>query len=161
MLDEVTRRRGRRALLVRVAGSHFLWKMVRRMVGVLVEVGTGAIEASAVPGLLTGRPGVPARLTAPASGLFLERVFYAGDDRRLPARPRLPRRNATFGYFWFARASMRASARSRARPRRSFRLSKTNSWPALRASITGISAWRHCSSNFARAVLSLMRAIRD
>ena len=71
------------------------------------------------------------------------------------ARPRLPRRNATLGYFWFARASMSASARSRARPRRSFRLSKTNSWPALRASITGISAWRHCSSNFARSRLVL------
>jgi hypothetical protein len=28
----------------------------------------------------------PARLTAPASGLFLERVFYEGDDMELPLK---------------------------------------------------------------------------
>ena len=28
-------------ILVRIGGSHFIWKMVRRMVGVLVEVGCG------------------------------------------------------------------------------------------------------------------------
>src|SRR4051812_37433105 len=30
-------------LLVRIVGSHFLWKMVRRMVGVLAEAGRGAL----------------------------------------------------------------------------------------------------------------------
>src|SRR5438046_2682031 len=30
-------------ILVRVEGSHFLWKMVRRMVGVMVEAGRGGI----------------------------------------------------------------------------------------------------------------------
>jgi tRNA pseudouridine38-40 synthase len=71
-------------VLVRVGGSHFIWKMVRRMVGVLVEVGTGRLDAGAVPGLLGDASAVPAKVTAPASGLFLERVFYAGDERRLP-----------------------------------------------------------------------------
>ena len=28
-------------VIVRVEGSHFLWKMVRRMVGVMVDVGIG------------------------------------------------------------------------------------------------------------------------
>ena len=32
-------------VLVRVRGSHFLWKMVRRMVGVLAEVGRGTLGA--------------------------------------------------------------------------------------------------------------------
>jgi tRNA pseudouridine38-40 synthase len=32
-------------LLLRVLGSHFLWKMVRRMVGVLAEVGRGCASA--------------------------------------------------------------------------------------------------------------------
>ena len=38
---------------------------------------------------------------------------------------------------------MSASARCTRAASRSFRLSKTNSWPALRASMTGISAWRY------------------
>jgi tRNA pseudouridine38-40 synthase len=63
-------------LVVRVVGSHFLWKMVRRIVGVLVEVGRGLLQPDAVPALLTSRSDLPAKLTAPASGLFLERVFY-------------------------------------------------------------------------------------
>lgn len=63
-------------VLVRIVGSHFLWKMVRRVVGVLVEVGKGALAPEAVAGLMSGDSDLPARLTAPASGLFLERVFY-------------------------------------------------------------------------------------
>ena len=63
-------------ILVRVVGSHFLWKMVRRIVGVLVEVGRGGLPPGKVATLLTGDSPLPARLTAPASGLFLERVYY-------------------------------------------------------------------------------------
>ena len=74
-------------ILVRIEGSHFLWKMVRRVVGVLVEVGRGALSHEEAIALLTKRSGVPARLTAPASGLFLERVYYAGDRRGTPAQP--------------------------------------------------------------------------
>jgi tRNA pseudouridine38-40 synthase len=74
-------------LLVRVVGSHFLWKMVRRITGVLVEVGRGGLNASDVPALLAGSSGRPAELTAPASGLFLERVFYEGDRRDHPLVP--------------------------------------------------------------------------
>lgn len=77
-------------VLVRVAGSHFLWKMVRRMVGVLVEVGRGALTVRDVESFLLADSPTPARLTAPASGLFLERVFYDGDDRRLPLVPAVP-----------------------------------------------------------------------
>jgi tRNA pseudouridine38-40 synthase len=63
-------------VLIRVVGSHFLWKMVRRIVGVLVEAGRGGIGPAAVEGLLRSASDLPAKLTAPASGLFLERVFY-------------------------------------------------------------------------------------
>lgn len=66
-------------MLVIVEGSHFLWKMVRRIVGVLVAIGRGELEPGAVPGLLADADGLPARLTAPASGLFLARVTYPGD----------------------------------------------------------------------------------
>jgi len=68
-------------ILVRVAGSHFLWKMVRRMVGVLVEAGRGGFDPDDVARMLADSSGAPARLTAPASGLFLERVYYEGDIR--------------------------------------------------------------------------------
>ena len=62
-------------ILVHVEGSHFLWKMVRRVVGVLVEVGRGTLPRDEAIALLKARSGLPARLTAPASGLFLERVY--------------------------------------------------------------------------------------
>ena len=77
-------------ILIRVVGSHFLWKMVRRMVGVMVEVGKGALSVAAVDDFLKQPSGMPARLTAPSAGLFLERVFYEGDDTEWPLRPAIP-----------------------------------------------------------------------
>jgi tRNA pseudouridine38-40 synthase len=74
-------------ILVRVSGSHFLWKMVRRMVGVLVEVGRGGLTPGATRKMLDGDSDVPARLTAPPSGLFLEAVLYAGERLEPALRP--------------------------------------------------------------------------
>jgi tRNA pseudouridine38-40 synthase len=68
-------------ILVRVDGSHFIWKLVRRLVGVLVEVGRGELDADAAAALLTSESPLPARLTAPASGLFLAAVRYKGDEK--------------------------------------------------------------------------------
>ena len=77
-------------VLVGIEGSHFLWKMVRRLVGVLVEIGRGQLEPAEAPGFIAGRSAVPAALTAPASGLFLARVYYAGDRRSEPLLPITP-----------------------------------------------------------------------
>jgi tRNA pseudouridine38-40 synthase len=70
-------------LLVRVQGSHFLWKMVRRMVGVLVAVGKGDLRPDDAARFLESNEKIagatPASLTAPAAGLFLERVYYKGE----------------------------------------------------------------------------------
>jgi tRNA pseudouridine38-40 synthase len=71
-------------VLVRVTGSHFVWKMVRRVVGVLVEAGRGRLTVDDIEAFLEAPSPVPARLTAPASGLFLERVVYPGEP---PAGP--------------------------------------------------------------------------
>jgi len=71
-------------ILIHVEGSHFIWKMVRRLVGVLVEVGRGGLTSADTMRMLEQRSELPARLTAPASGLFLERVFYEGDQRDAP-----------------------------------------------------------------------------
>jgi len=74
-------------ILIRIQGSHFLWKMVRRIVGVLAEAGRGALQPADVERFLSEASGAPAQLTAPPSGLFLERVFYEGDARDWPLRP--------------------------------------------------------------------------
>jgi len=77
----------------RVTGSHFLWKMVRRMVGVLVEVGRGNLSLQDVRQMLQSPSDEPARLTASPSGLFLEQIFYEGDTPKPLALPLTP---------WFA-----------------------------------------------------------
>jgi len=81
-------------VLLRLTASHFLWKMVRRVTGALVRVGSGRLEPRDFAALLAGRAprgaGLPAEWTAPPSGLFLERVLYAGDPplaELVPAAP--------------------------------------------------------------------------
>ncbi|KJR97558.1 MAG: pseudouridine synthase [Desulfobulbaceae bacterium BRH_c16a] len=61
---------------LRVVGSHFLWHMVRRMVGVLVEVGCHRLAVDDIGGLLQGPSDIPGNHTAPAAGLFFEKAFY-------------------------------------------------------------------------------------
>jgi tRNA pseudouridine38-40 synthase len=79
LVQEVTVVESGALLVVRLRGSHFLWKMVRRIVGVLVEVGRGKLDGKSIETFLAARSNVPATLTAPPSGLFLERVFYEGE----------------------------------------------------------------------------------
>jgi tRNA pseudouridine38-40 synthase len=69
--------------LVRVVGSHFLWNQVRRMVAALVAIGRGEAGPDDVPDWLDGRAAPPAG-AAPAAGLFLEAVRYAGEAAELP-----------------------------------------------------------------------------
>jgi len=68
-------------VLIRIEGSHFLWKMVRRIVGVLTEAGKGRLPIEEIARFFDTTSDQPARLAAPASGLFLERVYYEGDPR--------------------------------------------------------------------------------
>ena len=83
-------------MLIRIGASHFLWKMVRRIVGMLVEVGRERVGVDEFKRLLLpvrGHSTMPsgpdskgeslnvAAHTAPPSGLFLERVLYREEDR--------------------------------------------------------------------------------
>jgi len=77
-------------VLVAIEGSHFLWKMVRRIVGVLVEIGRGGLEPEAAAQWLRDESPAPAKLTAPPSGLFLERVYYKHDTRDTAVRAITP-----------------------------------------------------------------------
>ena len=73
-------------LLFRIAASHFLWKMVRRLVGTIVAAGRGHLDEADVERLLE-HGGDAAELTAPPSGLFLEQVIYDRAERRRPLGP--------------------------------------------------------------------------
>ncbi|MBI5662793.1 MAG: tRNA pseudouridine(38-40) synthase TruA [Ignavibacterium album] len=66
-------------ILIRIIGSHFIWKMVRRIVGVLVEIGRGKKSESDILFYLKNKSDEPAKFTAPPSGLFLEKVYYEQD----------------------------------------------------------------------------------
>lgn len=72
----------------RIKASHFLWKMVRRIVGMLVEVGRGNLTFDGFERLLKFESNVPAKYTAPPSGLYLEEVFYSERSRRRGSRTR-------------------------------------------------------------------------
>ncbi|MBN8678441.1 MAG: tRNA pseudouridine(38-40) synthase TruA [Chitinophagales bacterium] len=75
-LDQVEIREEADRIYIHITGSHFLWKMVRRMVGVLVEVGRGRMNGQDVETFLKTESREPAKYTAPPSGLFLERIEY-------------------------------------------------------------------------------------
>ncbi len=71
-------------ILFRIGASHYLWKMVRRIVGVLVETGRGNLSPADYQRLT---PNDIARWTAPPSGLFLEYVRYPGEAPPGPLTP--------------------------------------------------------------------------
>ncbi len=82
-------------MVLRFVASHFLWRMVRRLVGCLARVGLGELTPKEFASLVDGRPlaadkGTPAESTAPASGLFLEKVLYPGDPALPPLRAVTP-----------------------------------------------------------------------
>ena len=64
------------AWVIQITGSHFLWKMVRRMVGMAVEAGMERFSPEDIVAMLHAPSRVPAQYTAPPSGLFLEKVLY-------------------------------------------------------------------------------------
>ena len=60
----------------RLNASHFLWKMVRRLVGTIVEIGRGRFSVRDFEDFLKTPNNTLAKYTAPPSGLFLEKIFY-------------------------------------------------------------------------------------
>jgi tRNA pseudouridine38-40 synthase len=75
-------------MLFRIGASHFLWKMVRRIVGTLVDVGRGSVSVEEFKSFIDARSSKEragtyqvAAHTAPPSGLFLERVLYNESEK--------------------------------------------------------------------------------
>lgn len=65
-----------RAIKIDVEGSGFLYKMVRGIVGTLVDVGRGKIAHGRIKEILSAQKRSAAGRTAPAKGLSLVRVEY-------------------------------------------------------------------------------------
>ena len=74
-------RRGR-SVVIGVAGTGFLWNQVRIVAGTLIDVGRGATDPDAIPGILAARDRTAAGPTAPAHGLFLQWIRHGGPADR-------------------------------------------------------------------------------
>jgi tRNA pseudouridine38-40 synthase len=71
-----TLRRNGDRLIYRVRGSGFLYKMVRNIVGTIIETGRGNISPERIEEILEACDRRAAGPTAPAGGLFLVEVEY-------------------------------------------------------------------------------------
>jgi len=61
-----------------IEGNRFLRRMVRALVGALVEVGRGRLDPDIISLVLLSGEKMPPYMNAPAQGLFLVSVTYAG-----------------------------------------------------------------------------------
>ncbi len=67
-------------VLYEITGNAFLWKMVRTIVGTLLELEETGENPEAVASILASKNRKKAGVTAPARGLFLHRVDYGRND---------------------------------------------------------------------------------
>jgi tRNA pseudouridine38-40 synthase len=67
-------------LVYTVRGDGFLHHMVRNLVGTFLEIGRGQRDVADVAGIVASQDRMAAGATAPARGLFLHSVSYAGAD---------------------------------------------------------------------------------
>jgi len=68
---------GEDTLCFTIQGKSFLYKMVRNLVGTLLYVGSGKISLSELPEMIAAGDRKRTGITAPAHGLFLEKVLYS------------------------------------------------------------------------------------
>lgn len=61
---------------IRVSGDGFLYNMVRRMVGTLIEIGLGRLKASSIPDILGSKERSQAGYIADSCGLYLEHINF-------------------------------------------------------------------------------------
>jgi tRNA pseudouridine38-40 synthase len=61
---------------VKISADGFLYNMVRIIVGTLTEVAFGRISPDDIPDIIAARDRSRAGMTAPAEGLYLNRVMY-------------------------------------------------------------------------------------
>lgn len=93
VIEKAEVRREGDLILIRIGASHYLWKMVRRIVGALVEVGRGKLPVVAFERLLQSSRQDTQQIfdiaahTAPPSGLFLERILFQKGGKQTELQP--------------------------------------------------------------------------
>lgn len=73
-------------ITIAVSGDGFLYNMVRIIVGTLIEVGLGKRTPESVKDTIESLDRTRAGFTAPAHGLYLNKVFYDENDETLKNR---------------------------------------------------------------------------
>lgn len=63
-------------IILEIEGNGFLYNMVRIIMGTLIEVGRGKINYREIPEIIKSKDRNRAGVTAPAQGLYLEKVYY-------------------------------------------------------------------------------------
>ncbi|MFZ7121580.1 MAG: tRNA pseudouridine(38-40) synthase TruA [Eubacteriaceae bacterium] len=61
---------------IRVRGNGFLYNMVRKIVGTLIEVGAGKVDADAISKIINSKERNKAGYLADAGGLYLEKINF-------------------------------------------------------------------------------------
>ncbi|MBN4074050.1 tRNA pseudouridine(38-40) synthase TruA [bacterium AH-315-E10] len=77
-------------LVISVKGNSFMYRMVRRLAGFLIEVGKGRIKPGESVAILNAHERNGPFKTAPPQGLYLERVFYDSDEMNAYEPSQLP-----------------------------------------------------------------------
>lgn len=63
-------------VILHIRANAFLYKMVRIMTGTLVHIGLGKIPVASIQDIIQKKQRKCAKITAPAHGLFLQKIFY-------------------------------------------------------------------------------------
>jgi tRNA pseudouridine38-40 synthase len=74
--DCTVHERANRRVEIEIAGSGFLYNMVRIVAGTLVEVGRGRIEPDGIPAIIASKDRRCAGPTLPPQGLCLRWIWY-------------------------------------------------------------------------------------
>ena len=76
-LTAITITRQSKLVKIKITGNGFVYRMVRNITGTLVEVGKGRLKTTEVKKILMARNRKLAGPTAPAYGLYLEKIKFA------------------------------------------------------------------------------------
>ena len=75
-VTECSVKRNGRMIEISITANGFLYNMVRIIVGTLVDVSDGRIDCDCVADVINSKKRELAGQTAPANGLYLNRVYY-------------------------------------------------------------------------------------